>query len=152
IPQVSPGSPYVGLIESQYAGQDEPERFYPSGKRTFARLQPGDPVQARAAVAVLRSLGVHKLDGLDDQDPFALPLAQLVDAEAQAAGIESAGHDSLSLALGTVYTSEAEKIAQSGADAVFFSGRGTPAAASLWRQLHAADPRLHLLGSTSTAD
>jgi branched-chain amino acid transport system substrate-binding protein len=152
IPQISPASPYVGLIEGLDAGQDEPERFYPSGKRTFARLQPGDPVQARAATRVLRSLGVHKLYVIDDQDPFAMPLAQLVATETAAAGIETAGRDSLSLALGTVYKNEAEKVTDSGADAVFFSGRGTAAAASLWRQLHSADPHLQLLGSTSTAD
>ena len=41
--QVSPASPYVGLTSSRDAGQDEPERFYPTGRRTFGRLQPGDP-------------------------------------------------------------------------------------------------------------
>jgi branched-chain amino acid transport system substrate-binding protein len=46
--QISPASPYVGLTSSLDAGQDEPERFYPSGKRTFGRLQPGDPAQAEA--------------------------------------------------------------------------------------------------------
>ena len=46
--QVSPASPYVGLTSSQDAGQDEPERFYPSGRRTFGRLAPGDPVEAAA--------------------------------------------------------------------------------------------------------
>ena len=39
--QVSPSSPYVGLTSSLDAGQDEPERFYPSGRRTFARRDPG---------------------------------------------------------------------------------------------------------------
>ena len=38
--QVSPASPYVGLTSSLHAGQDEPERFYQTGKRTFARLMP----------------------------------------------------------------------------------------------------------------
>ncbi len=39
--QVSPASPYVGLTSSFEAGQDEPERFYLSGKRTFVRLRAG---------------------------------------------------------------------------------------------------------------
>jgi len=89
---------------------------------------------------------------IDDQDPFAMPLAQLVAADATAAGIVPVGHDSLSLSLGTVYKGEAEKVAESGAEAVFFAGHGTSAAASLWRQLHAADPSLMLVGSTATAD
>ena len=48
--QLSTASPYVGLTSSYDAGQDEPERFYPSGRRTFARLQPGDIAQAAAQV------------------------------------------------------------------------------------------------------
>jgi branched-chain amino acid transport system substrate-binding protein len=73
--QVSPGSPYVGLTSTLDAGQDEPERFYPSGKRNFARLQPGDPAQAEAQVKLMQGLGVKKIFVLDDQDPFEIPLA-----------------------------------------------------------------------------
>ena len=61
------------------------------------------------------------------------------------------GHDSLSLPTGGVFTGEVEKIAASGAEAVFFSGRGGEGAAALWRELHAAGPRLLLLGSSGTA-
>ncbi len=73
--QVSPASPYVGLTSSLDAGQDEPERFYPAGRRTFGRLQPGDPAQAQAQVALMRSLGVKRLYVLNDQGPFEVPLA-----------------------------------------------------------------------------
>ncbi len=151
VPQVSPGSPYVGLTQALDAGQDEPERFYPTGQRTFARLQPGDPVEAAAQVQLMRSLGIHKLYVLDDQDPFQLPLAQLVSGDAAQAGITVAGHDSLSVATGASYAGEAEKIVESGAQAVFFAGHGTQAAAALWRQLHLADPHLLLLGSSAAA-
>ncbi|HTR72518.1 MAG TPA: hypothetical protein VMG80_02905, partial [Solirubrobacteraceae bacterium] len=63
--QVSPASPYVGLTSSLDAGQDEPARFYLTGKRNFARLQPGDPKQAQAQVRLLKDLGVKKLYVLD---------------------------------------------------------------------------------------
>ena len=59
--QVSPASPYVGLTSSLDAGQDEPERFYPTGQRTFGRLMPGDPVQAAAQVQLMESLGVKRV-------------------------------------------------------------------------------------------
>jgi branched-chain amino acid transport system substrate-binding protein len=150
IPQVSPASPYVGLTQSLDAGQDEPERFYPSGKRTFARVVPGDPVEADAVSSLLRSLGVHRVYMLDDGDPFAIPLVELLASDAEHAGITVAGHDSLSIVGGGVYKGEAEKVAASGAQAVFFSGRGTEGAATLWRELHAADPHLMLLGSSAT--
>ncbi len=59
--QVSPASPYVGLTSSLEAGQGEPERFYLSGRRTFGRLLPGDPVEAATQVGLMRHLGVHRL-------------------------------------------------------------------------------------------
>ncbi|MCW3031640.1 MAG: transporter substrate-binding protein [Solirubrobacterales bacterium] len=149
--QVSPGSPYVGLTSSQYAGQDEPQRFYPSGKRNFARLQLGDPAQAHAQVALMRSLNVRKLYVVDDQDPFEVPLAELVAADAARAGIGVAAHDSILTSAGSAYTGELEKIQRSGADAVFFAGGPGVGTVALWRALHAADPGLLLLGSNSLA-
>ena len=146
--QVSPASPYVGLTSSLDAGQDEPERFYPSGKRSFGRLQPGDPVQASAQIALMRSLKVHKLYVLDDQDPFETPLAEIVAGDAEAAGIEVAAHDSFATTA-SAYTGEVEKVLKSGAEAIFFAGGPNAGAIALWKALHAADPSLLLLGSSA---
>jgi branched-chain amino acid transport system substrate-binding protein len=146
--QVSPGSPYVGLTSSLDAGQDEPERFYPSGKRTFGRLQPGDPAQARAQVKLMQVLGVKRLYVLDDQDPFELPLSEIVAADAGQAGIDVAGHDSVATtaAVTTAYAGEVEKIERTNPEAVFLAGSAQPGAAALWQALHSADPHLLLLG------
>ena len=149
--QVSPSSPYVGLTSSLDAGQDEPERFYPSGKRSFGRLQPGDPGQADAQLQLMQALGVRKLYVLDDQDPFALPLAEIVSAEAQRTGIALAAHDSILTTAPTpaAYAGEAEKIARAKPDAVFFAGGVQTGTAALWRALHRADPKLLLLGTSA---
>jgi branched-chain amino acid transport system substrate-binding protein len=149
--QISPSSPYVGLTSSLDAGQDEPERFYPSGKRTFGRLQPGDPAQARAQVRLLEGLGVRRLYVLDDEGPFEVPLAELVAADAAKAGIAVVGHDSLDMTHTTATTdfqSEVAKVAERGAQAVFFAGGTGPGTVALWRQLHGADAKLLLLGSS----
>lgn len=147
--QVSPGSPYVGLTSSRDAGQDEPARFYPNGKRNFGRLVPGDLAQAVAQVALMRTLGVHKLYVLDDQDPFETPLAEIVASEAGKAGIPVAAHDSIGTGGGSIFTGEVEKIVHSGAGAVFFAGAPTPGVAALWQALHRADSHLRLLGSAT---
>jgi branched-chain amino acid transport system substrate-binding protein len=147
--QISPASPYGGLTSSLYAGQDEPERFYPTGRRNFARLQPGDRAQARAQVQLMRGLGVRKVYVLDDQDPFELPLAQMVVSDSEHAGIAVAAHDSLDTTATTSFAGEVAKIGEAGAQAVFFAGGTTPETVSLWQQLHAADPRLWLLGSST---
>jgi branched-chain amino acid transport system substrate-binding protein len=149
--QVSPASPYQGLTSSLDAGQDEPERFYPNGRRTFGRLQPGDAVQAGAQVQLMRSLGVRKLYVLDDEDPFEVPLASLVAGDAASAGMTVAAHDSISTTTGATYTGEIEKIVKSEAQAVFFAGGDGPGPVALWQALHSADPHLSLLGSSSMA-
>ena len=150
--QISPGSPYVGLTQALDAGQDEPGRFYPTGRRTFVRLPPGDPVEAQAQVALMRALGIHRIYVLDDQNQFDVPLAALVATEAEHAGITVAAHDSISVTAGGAYTGEAEKILESGAQAVFFSGQSGEGAITLWRQLHEANSRLTLLGSSTLAN
>jgi branched-chain amino acid transport system substrate-binding protein len=146
--QVSPSSPYVGLTSSFEAGQDEPERFYPSGQRTFVRLDPGDIGQAQAQVALLRSKGVRQLYVLDDQNPFDVPLADIVANYAEAAGITVIAHDSISTVAGAVFTGEVEKIVASKAQAVFMAGGEGKGAPELWSDLYGADPHLLLLGSS----
>ncbi|HEX3693626.1 MAG TPA: branched-chain amino acid ABC transporter substrate-binding protein [Solirubrobacteraceae bacterium] len=145
IPQVSPASAYVGLTSSLDAGQDEPERFYPSGRRTFARIAPGDTVQASAQVSALQARGVRRVFVLSDQDPFDAPLAQIVAGRARSAGIEVVGLDMLSIAAGTSFAGEVAKIVRSGAQAVFLSANATSQAAQLFVDLHTALPRLRLL-------
>jgi branched-chain amino acid transport system substrate-binding protein len=149
--QVSPASPYQGLTRSLDAGQDEPERFYLSGKRTFARLQPGDRVQAAAQARLMGSLGVRRVYVIDDQDPFEIPLADLVVADALGAGIKVAAHDSIATGVGATYSGEIEKILEAKPQAVFLAGGAGAGTVALWRALHSADPRLLLLGSSSMA-
>jgi branched-chain amino acid transport system substrate-binding protein len=147
--QVSPSSPYVGLTSSLDAGQDEPERFYPTAVRTFGRVAPGDPVQASTQVALMRHLGVRRVYVLADQDPFDAPLAQIVAADAGGAGIEVRGDDTIAIAPGSSFSGEVAKIAASKAQAVFVSATATSAAGRLFRLLHTAAPRMSLLASSS---
>jgi len=149
--QLSPASPYVGLTSSLDAGQDEPERFYPTGRRTFARLQPGDRAQAAAQARLMQLLGVHSVYVLDDQNPFDMPLADIVAREAGRVGITVLNHESLGMAPGTTFTGEVEKISESHAQAVFLAGAAGAGAATLWRELHHAEPQLLLLGSSGLA-
>lgn len=147
--QVSPASPYVGLTSSLDAGQGEPERFYLAGKRTFGRVAAGDPVQAAAQVALMRGQGVRRLYVVADQDPFDAPLAQIVAADAEHAGIKLMGEDTIMIAPGANFTGEVAKVAESGAQAVFLSATATTQAAQLARQLHSSSPHLSLLASST---
>lgn len=150
--QISPGSPYVGLTSSLDAGQDEPERFYPTGRRTFVRLAPGDAVQAAAQALLMRALGVRDVYVIDDQDPFQAPLAAIAAGDAARAGIRVRAHDSIVTTAGAGYDGEVERVVRSGAQAVLFAGGGGPGSVALWHALHAAAPRLLLLGTSAMAN
>ncbi len=145
--QVSPGSPYVGLTSSMDAGQDEPGRFYPSGKITFGRLLPGDIVEAAAQVSLMRRLGIHTLYTLSDEDPFDVSLVGLVTGDAEQAGIHVTGGERLRVESAAEFNSTTEKVAASGAQAVFFGGAPEPGTVSLWHALHQSQAQLWLLGS-----
>src|SRR3712207_6796176 len=64
--QVSPRDTFGGLTARGARG--EPEKYYPSGERTFARMVPGDDEQARELVAAMRSQGVRRLLLADDRE------------------------------------------------------------------------------------
>jgi branched-chain amino acid transport system substrate-binding protein len=147
--QVSPASPYVGLTSSLDAGQDEPGRFYLTGKRTFGRLAPNDVVQAAAQVQLMRSTGVRRLYVLSDEDPFQVPLAEIVKGDALKAGIEVLAIENLDTENSTSFTGTAKKVASSGAQAVFFSGAPGAGAVALWKALYARKHGLRLFASSA---
>ncbi len=58
IPQVSPTSSAVGLTSAALGAQPgEPQKYYPTGIRTFARVVPNDRIQAIAQVRVQQEMG-----------------------------------------------------------------------------------------------
>jgi branched-chain amino acid transport system substrate-binding protein len=150
--QISPASPYVGLTQALDAGQDEPGRFYLSGKRNFGRLLPGDPAEAGAQARLMHTMGIKKLFVLDDQDAFQAPLASIVAGDAEQEGIVLAAHDSIAIEPESVFKGEIEKIVASHAQAVFVAAGSGEGTVKLWRELHAADPHLLLLGGSSLAN
>jgi branched-chain amino acid transport system substrate-binding protein len=61
IPQISPTNGYVGLTRSEGADRGEPDKYYPSGTRTYVRVAPADHLQAAAIVAALRLEHVQRV-------------------------------------------------------------------------------------------
>jgi len=147
--QVSPTSGYQGLTGTQDAEKGEPEKYYPSGRRTFARPVPGDDVQARALLASLTDEHCRRLQVLDDLDVSGRGLAAGVGRAAAAAGIEVVGRDQLRADVDIA--AEAQAITTGGADCVLFAGALAAWVPGLFDALHAADPQLELFGGEGLA-
>jgi ABC-type branched-subunit amino acid transport system substrate-binding protein len=79
--QVSLGATYPGFTRP--AGPDDPERWQPGGRRTFARLVGDDRAQARALV---RAAGARRIVVESEGGEDAEALAREVRAAARAAG------------------------------------------------------------------
>ncbi|HWC27264.1 MAG TPA: branched-chain amino acid ABC transporter substrate-binding protein [Solirubrobacteraceae bacterium] len=148
--QVSPSSTYDGLTRSSRR-QGEPERFYPSGERTFARVVPADHVQASALVGYMKATGVRSLALLADRQIYGGGLADQVERAAERQGIEVFDRGRIAPSARGV-SGPARSIAETGADAFLFAGTTDTGAARLFEAVAAAAPRMLLFGPAAIAD
>jgi branched-chain amino acid transport system substrate-binding protein len=86
---LSPANTY-GCLTEPCAG-DEPEKYYPSGKRTYARVAPSDPNQGAVDAKFLASQGVKTVSVLNDKEAYGLGVAKNFAGAAKAAGLTVTG-------------------------------------------------------------
>ena len=152
IPQVSPASGAVGLTESgPSAFPGEPQKYYPTGVRTFARVAPNDTVQANAQVRVQKSIGCHKTYVLNDGEVDGADAARSFAVAAQATGLPLAGIQAFARNA-TSYTALAASVAQTHPDCVLISADTESGAARLTAQLAATMPDVRIFGTAGLAE
>jgi branched-chain amino acid transport system substrate-binding protein len=145
--QVSPGSTAVGLTKFlPGAEKGEPDKFYPSATRTFARVVPADDVQASAAAGWTRSLGARRVFLLGDKSLEGDGLVELYRAVAPEVGLRIVGADRMD-PRSDDYVDLAAEIAKTRPDAIYFGGADSSNALRLWRDLDDAMPEVVLMGS-----
>jgi branched-chain amino acid transport system substrate-binding protein len=149
--QISPASTAVGLTRAEGADKGEPDKYYPSGKRTFGRIVPADHIQAAAQVRLQQDNGCTRLYVLDDKDVYGVRLARQVEAAAEQRQLTVVGAEGIDPKADN-YRSVADDVVQESPDCVFFGGTTQDNAVQLWRDLHAADPQLKLFGADGIAE
>ncbi len=152
IPQISPSSTAVGLTAGGPAtSPGEPEKYYPTGQRTFARVVPSDAVEAAVQVRLQRSMGCTKTYVLDDDEVDGRDAAQSFQVAAHAADLDVVGAQEYE-PRATSYTSLATAVAQSGANCVMLGAVTQNNAVLITRQLTAALPHALIFGSSGLAE
>jgi branched-chain amino acid transport system substrate-binding protein len=152
IAQISPASTAVGLTsDGPGAAPGEPEKYYPSGVRTYARIVPSDAVQAVAQVRLQESQGCTKTFVLDDGEVDGYDTATSFSLAAQQFRIHVVGPQAFD-PKATDYRSLAATIASSGADCVLISAITENNAVALTRQIAAALPKVKIFGSAGLAE
>lgn len=119
---VSPANTYPGLtIGGPDAGPGEPERFAPSGIRSFFRVVASDDLQAGAAAMLAHEIGAQSAYILDSGDPYGRLVAHAFRRAAERLNIRIVGAATWDPDAAS-YTRLASTVARSRPDAVFLAG------------------------------
>jgi branched-chain amino acid transport system substrate-binding protein len=152
IPQVSPASTAVGLTSAgPSAFPGEPQKYYPSGVRTFVRVMPNDSVQAIAQVRAQQGMGCTRTYVLNDGEVDGADAARSFELAAQAAHLHLAGIQAFPRDA-TSYATLAAGVAQAHPDCVMISADTESGAVRLTTQLAAAMPNVKIFGSAGLAE
>ena len=116
---LSPANTYGCLTEP--CSGDEPEKYYPSGKRTYARVAPSDPNQGAVDAKFLSDKGVKSVYILNDKEAYGLGVAKNFEGAAKALGMKINGfaaYDPKAANFQALFT----KIKGTNPDAIFIGG------------------------------
>ena len=149
--QVSPTSAYDGLTRTGGVRTGEPERFYPSGKRTFGRMVPADHVQASALVGYMKAEGVRTLALLGDRELDGGGHADQVSKAAATQGVTVVDKGRID-AVKRNLAGHAKDVAATGADAFLFAGDTHTGAARVFEAVAEAAPQMQLYGPSAIAE
>ncbi len=120
VAMVSPGNTLVCLTETASTCKpDEPDVYYPSGSRNYARVVPNDASQGAGLASFADEEGVRSVFILiAPDDPTSEGQGRTFEGAARALGIDVAGVEHYDLEANS-YTDLMQKVKASGADAVF---------------------------------
>ena len=123
IPMVSPSNTKVCLTTSvPSCASTEPDKFYPSGERNYARVVALDDAQAATiAQYVSEDLGIKTVYIINDKQAYGLGIATNLENAFEFLNVEVKGNDGWD-AKASSYEAIFEKVKASGAEAVVLSG------------------------------
>lgn len=149
--QISPTNTAVGLTRAEGADKGEPEKYYPSGRRTFGRVVPADDRQAAVQLTLQQDEGCKSVFLLHDSEAVGKGIVDQLKLQAPLRGLRVVGDEGIDPEAED-YDDITEDVKAAGADCVFFGGRTRSNAAQLFSELHAALPSARLFGSDGVAD
>jgi branched-chain amino acid transport system substrate-binding protein len=152
IPQISPTSTAVGLTSNGIgAAPGEPQKYYPTGIRTYARVVPSDAIEAAAQVRLQQDAGCSKTFILDDGEFDGDDAEASFQVAARAAHLKLAGVQTFDPRVKD-YRPLAAAVAKTGADCVLISAITEDNAVLLTKQVAEAMPNAKLFGTGGLAE
>jgi branched-chain amino acid transport system substrate-binding protein len=152
VPMVSPANTAVGLTTDEPgANPGEPDKYYPSGPRNYARIVPKDTIQGAALATVMKEDGCTKVQLTNDKEVYGAGLANNIDLAAKAQGLEIISNDAIDKNAAN-YRSLAQRAKGAGADCFVYAGVTANNAVQLYKDFAAALPDAKLYGPDGVAE
>jgi branched-chain amino acid transport system substrate-binding protein len=96
IAQVSPANTYVGLTTNKPGSEPgEPDKYYPTGKRTYARVVPPDTIQGAALAQASQAAGCKSVHIWNSKTTYSAGLARNLSMSAEKLGLDVQGNDGI---------------------------------------------------------
>ncbi len=133
------------------ANPGEPDKYYPTGQRTYTRIVPKDTIQGAALATVMKEDGCTKVELTNDKEVYGAGLASNIESAAEGPGLEIIANDAIDKNAAN-YRSLAQKAKGAGADCFVFSGITANNAVQLYKDFSAALPDAKLYGPDGVAE
>ena len=149
IPQISPSNTAVGLTTDEPgADPGEPDKYYPSGERNYARIVPKDTIQGAALATTMQEDGCKTVHIFNDKTTYGAGLGRNVELAAKELGLEVTGND------GTDKNAPNYRSLAQGIDADCFVGSGVTGENYIqaFKDVAAANPDIKLYGPDGVAE
>src|SRR5215207_7966915 len=153
VPQISPANTYVGLTTNDPGSEPgEPDKYYPTGDRTYTRIVPKDTIQAAALVTLMKADGCTKVAMTNDKEVYGAGLSRVIELSAKTQGLELTGNDAIDKTASN-FRSVAAKAKGAGADCYLYSGITANNAVQQFKDFAAAlGPDAKLYGPDGVAE
>jgi len=146
VPQVSPANTYVGLTTSlPGSAPGEPQKYYPTGTRTYLRIVPIDSIQAAADLIAMKQAGCTKVAVANDKEAYGSGLATLLELEKGYYGVDIVSNTGIDPTAPN-YRSYAATISGQGADCFLFSGIVSNGGVQITKDVNSALPKAKIFG------
>jgi branched-chain amino acid transport system substrate-binding protein len=120
--ETAAGPTYLGLTRAgPGVARGEPDRFYPTGTRSFVRIAPPDDATGGAGAVYAEQQGARTVFALNDGLPYGFGVAEAFALAAEGLGLEVVGRAKWNPKADN-YRELAERVRGSGADAVYLGG------------------------------
>jgi branched-chain amino acid transport system substrate-binding protein len=144
-PQVSPANTYVGLTTNDPgSAPGEPQKYYPTGKRTYLRLVPRDTIQGEAGLLAMQQSGCKRVAVANDKTAYGAGLATQIVIHHGKYGLTVTGNTALDPTAPN-FRAYASTLKSQGATCVY-TGFNPTGEVELIKDIEAANPNTKIFG------